>query len=313
MAKFRPVYTDFWLDANVTEEMTPEDKLFFLYLLTNPSTTQIGIYTITKKRVAFELGYSMESVKALFDRFINHHKLILYNEDTREIVIKNWGKYNLNRGGKPVMDCVKKELPEVKDSSFISIVAEQIPNESVKALFYESLHDSWTTSGQEKEEEEEKEEEQEKEITITNNHAAAPTDAIRFYLDNFGVASPYITEEILAWIEDMGEEMVLLALTKALDQSKRSWGYAKGILQNWSDKNIKTLEQVEAEEVEFKNKKANSKPYYRPPKQEIVPDWFEQQKAEKKSPADPGTEEVEVEDTKELVRNYLAQQEQTNG
>ncbi|WP_197061421.1 HNH endonuclease, partial [Halobacillus sp. BBL2006] len=135
MAKFRHVYTDFWEDAHVTEEMTPEDKLFYLYLLTNPSTTQIGIYQITKKRVAFELGYSMETVTSLFDRFINHHGVIRYNDETRELAIKNWGKYNLVRAGKPIVDCVKKELKEVKDVSLIEYLSGGISNDSIKDIY----------------------------------------------------------------------------------------------------------------------------------------------------------------------------------
>jgi hypothetical protein len=50
MAKYRMVRTDFWKNPIVSEEMTPEDKYFYLYLLTNPATTQIGIYKITKNK-----------------------------------------------------------------------------------------------------------------------------------------------------------------------------------------------------------------------------------------------------------------------
>ncbi len=53
MAKYRMVHTEFWDDPKVVEELTPEDKFFFLYLLTNANTTQIGIYQITKKQMAF--------------------------------------------------------------------------------------------------------------------------------------------------------------------------------------------------------------------------------------------------------------------
>lgn len=49
-AKFRMVHTSFWNDPTVSEEMTPEDKYFFLYLLTNEHTTQIGIYGISKNK-----------------------------------------------------------------------------------------------------------------------------------------------------------------------------------------------------------------------------------------------------------------------
>jgi hypothetical protein len=93
MAKFRMVRTDFWKNPIVSEEMTPEDKFFYLYLLTNPHTTQIGIYKITKKQMAFDLGYSIESVHSLMERFINHHKLIRYNPETRELAIRTVCKF----------------------------------------------------------------------------------------------------------------------------------------------------------------------------------------------------------------------------
>ncbi|MFB4471740.1 DNA replication protein DnaD [Oceanobacillus caeni] len=161
MAKFRMVHTEFWDDPKVVEEMTPEDKLFFLYLLTNGNTTQIGIYQITKKQMAFDIGYSLETINSLLDRLINHHKLIKYNPETREIAIKNWGKYNLNRGGKPMLDCVKSELTEVKDRELISYVGENVQHSDIKNLYVTS-DDTSTIRGQYKEEEKEEEEYKEK-------------------------------------------------------------------------------------------------------------------------------------------------------
>ena len=49
MAKFRQIYINFWSNPYIQEEMTAEDKYFYLYLLTNEQTKQIGIYQITKK------------------------------------------------------------------------------------------------------------------------------------------------------------------------------------------------------------------------------------------------------------------------
>ena len=49
MSKFRQIQTSFWSDTYIQEEMTAEDKYFYLYLMTNEFTTQIGIYPITKK------------------------------------------------------------------------------------------------------------------------------------------------------------------------------------------------------------------------------------------------------------------------
>ncbi|KMN42300.1 hypothetical protein [Bacillus sp. LK2] len=164
MAKYRHVQTSFWSDARVSEEMTPEDKYFYLYLMTNEHTTQIGVYQITRKQMAFELGYSIESAKALLDRFMNHHDLVAYNEETRELCILNWGKYNLNKGGKPIEDCIKKELKSIKDLSLVKLVLERTENTllvrkvSVYAGLDDTSHDTSTIRGQkEKEKEKEKE------------------------------------------------------------------------------------------------------------------------------------------------------------
>lgn len=133
--KYRVVYIDFWKDPMIMEEMTPEDRYFYLYLLTNPNTTSTGVYTISKKQMALELGYSCESVDALMHRFINHHKLIRYNSETRELGLKNWGKYNLGKGGKPVMDCLTKELGLVKDTTLIEYIAKNIKSEAMLKLY----------------------------------------------------------------------------------------------------------------------------------------------------------------------------------
>ncbi|MEH7545218.1 DnaD domain protein [Neobacillus vireti] len=135
MAKYRMIHTDFWENPIVIEEFTPEDKFFYLYLLTNSNTTQIGIYKITKKQMAFDLGYSIESVYSLMERFIQHHELIRYNPETRELAIKNWGKDNLQKGGKPVMDCIFSELKEVEDLSLIRYVLDPIQKQEIRSLY----------------------------------------------------------------------------------------------------------------------------------------------------------------------------------
>lgn len=135
MRKFRKVYAAFWEDAKVGEEMTPEDKYFFLYLLTNLKTTQIGIYQITRRKMAFDLGYSLETVDSLLERFIHHLDMIRYNPETREIAIKSWGKYNLRSSGKPMIDCVTAELEEVKDKTLITYIGKRVKNDTFRKLF----------------------------------------------------------------------------------------------------------------------------------------------------------------------------------
>ena len=52
--------------------------------------------------------------------------------------------------------------------------------------------------------------------------------------------------------EELGDELTIEAMKRSLERNKISWGYVKSILQSWMNKGIKTIEQAEAEEVEYK-------------------------------------------------------------
>lgn len=121
----RIVNTAFWNDTKVGY-FTPEDKYFFLYLLTNPHTTQLGIYEFPLPQVAFEMGYSQESVKNLLRKFENKYDILLFSEETGEIAIKNYLRYSVIKGGTPVLDCLIKEAKSVKDKRLLDYVVNHI-------------------------------------------------------------------------------------------------------------------------------------------------------------------------------------------
>lgn len=134
----RVVDTAFWTDGKV-DEFTPEDKYFMLYLLTNPFTTQLGIYEISIKQVAFQLGYSMEAVKALIERFEKKYGIVIYSPKTHEIAIKNFLRHSIVKGGAPVRDCLIKEIKRVKNKDLVAKVFAHIKqcenlNETVKNI-----------------------------------------------------------------------------------------------------------------------------------------------------------------------------------
>ncbi|MFC0273444.1 DnaD domain protein [Metabacillus herbersteinensis] len=292
MAKYRMVRTDFWKNPIVSEEMTPEDKYFYLYLLTNPHTTQIGIYQITKKQMAFDLGYSIESVHSLMERFISHHKLICYNPETRELAIKNWGKENLHKGGKPVMDCILSELKEVEDTSLITYVSETIQKPEIRSLyesfcepenendpyldneceeFYDTLLHRSTIRGQkEKENEKEKEKQQQKDFNpnienhqdIENQSQNQKVKEIVEFWDNngFGFSNVNGKQQLLSWLDDSSflqpKDVLLKAMTIACANNKRKLNYVVGILKNWENESLLTVEEID---FYHENQKAVSK------------------------------------------------------
>ena len=50
-----------------------------LYILTNPYTTQIGIYKISIKQMAFDLGFTKPYVKSTLEKFESEYNIIRYN------------------------------------------------------------------------------------------------------------------------------------------------------------------------------------------------------------------------------------------
>ena len=127
----RVVDTDLWTDEKV-EQFTPEEKFFWVYILTNPYTRQLGIYHITKKQMGFQLGYDNETISKLLDRFENEYKMVRYIDS--EIAIKNSLKYSIVKGGKPVEDCLLADIKRVKHKELIDWVFDSLeePNVTVQ-------------------------------------------------------------------------------------------------------------------------------------------------------------------------------------
>ena len=132
----RIVDTDFWTDIDVIDKYSIDDKFFALYLLTNKYSRQAGIYKLPKKYISFETGYSKEIVEVLLDRFEKNYNKIRYNHDTQEIAILNYTSFSIVKGGKPVEDCIKKDLREIEDKQLIKTV-------------HDVMQEYWTLSSRE--------------------------------------------------------------------------------------------------------------------------------------------------------------------
>ena len=140
MALYRHVYLKFWKDDKVMDLFSVEEKLLFLFLLTNPNTTQIGVYKILPKEIAFMTGFEEEEVSIMLELFEKEYKLIKYNKLTHEIAIVHWARYNLNKaGGKPMMDCISSELSRVEDVSLLQVILDHIRNENIKKLYINAI------------------------------------------------------------------------------------------------------------------------------------------------------------------------------
>lgn len=224
MANFRSIKTIFWSDSKIVDEFSREDRYFYLYLLTNEKSNQLGCYELSIKQICRDTDFDKKEVEELLDRFENELKIISYDYDTKEIFIKNWHKYNWLNSEK-TKKCIEKEFALVKSGK-------------LKDLIY-PLYGAYIPLGSNKEKEKNKkknkENENEKEKkNITETHpvsdcvAHAPTldDILSFsaeiglggnleYCENF-----FDHYEGVGWINGSGQEI-------------KNW---KSVFKNWCKK-----------------------------------------------------------------------------
>lgn len=116
MALYRNISLSFWTDSKVDDDFTPEDKYFYLYLLTNPHTNICGCYEIGMKQMCRETGYNEDTILRLLKRMETVHGVIRYSANTKEVLIPNWGRYNWSNP--KVKVSVKSAAKDIKNPNF---------------------------------------------------------------------------------------------------------------------------------------------------------------------------------------------------
>ncbi|MEB3052711.1 DnaD domain protein [Bacillus pseudomycoides] len=251
MGVYRSVQVNFWQDEFVLD-LTPEERYFYMYLLTCSKTRQCGIYPLPLRLVEMETGYNRETVEKLLQRFVAYGK-ILYDAKTKELYVLNWLRYN------PVTNtniekCVLRELKTVKNKKFVHMFLQRCLEEELNIqLLLEHFGMPVEVSDVIPKEvfqgcaQDEKVEEVEEE-------ANPGSSVFTFYEQNFGSLSSYAAKELSEWVTDLSEELVLKALQIAYENNKRTLAYVKGILRDWHGKGYTKLSEIEEAAAKFRKK-----------------------------------------------------------
>ncbi len=120
MAK-RLIDTELWNNEDIIEYFTAEDKYFWLYLLTNPHNNICGVMKASPALIARDMGYSKECVQNLMYRFENVHKAIFVDNETHELLILNWSKFNWNKST-DILKTVEKNLASINSERIRNIL-----------------------------------------------------------------------------------------------------------------------------------------------------------------------------------------------
>lgn len=247
MAIFRCVSPNFWSDPKVDDDFTPEDKYFYLYLLTNPHTTLSGCYELGKRQASRELGYNEETVDRLIHRMEAVHNVIRYDKATKEILLLNWHKYNWSKSPR-CLKGVEYSLQNIKSDAFRKYCTDTLSIQyrysmdttvsvSVSATVTEPITETVIYPNRD---------------SLNNSKEKAPAaDAdlaqiIQRYEEVAGSFPRSALDKLQSWRQAFGTDMILLAIDRAAEANKRSWAYINGILASWQREGVRTVGDVAA-------------------------------------------------------------------
>lgn len=134
MSLKRVVDTRFWNQVDVMERYSSQDKLFALYLMTCPRSTQLGIYSLPKRVIAFDMSLDDAQVGQLLARFQDDYQVIAYSNQTQEVAILDFLTYSLVKGGQPVERLLRNQAEDVRDSQLLVKVFQHL------ASYYDHSH-----------------------------------------------------------------------------------------------------------------------------------------------------------------------------
>lgn len=254
MASTRYVTTSFWEDSKVQDKATPEDRYFMLYLLTNPHTNQLGCYEITKRTISYETGYTGETVTRLLDRMNSILNFIDYDEETNEILIENWHKYNWTSSEK-VKNHLLSDIPRIKSKKLF----EKIKKNIGYVYGIDTLSKNKNTLSVNKIKENKRKENKMKEEVKEENDIYSKIES------EFGRTLSAIEYETIAqMVSDYSLEWIELALKESVLNKATSLKYMERILQNWKSNNLKNKQEIENYIKNFKkNEPVTKRSYYK--------------------------------------------------
>ena len=281
MAVYRHIHINYWQDGFVLD-LTPEEKYFYIYLMTNSKTSQCGIYELPKRIIETETGYNRETVDKLLNRFIDYKKIV-YCEETREVFLMNWIKHNKIVSPK-VKKCVYEELKKIKSMDMVNLFFKQcegygytldkseikinmgmdrvsIPIPEVESNFEYGYGEKEKEKQKEKEKKEEKEKEKKEEKEKEKEVSHGVGRFKKLYEENIGLINGVVAEWLIEISQTIDYNLFKKAIEIATDRGKCNKGYVSGIIKQWLDNNIRTYDDLKAYEIGVKNRRDESGEY----------------------------------------------------
>jgi hypothetical protein len=110
--KYRQIATSFWEDG-YTLKLSALEKLFFIYLFTNPKVNMVGIYELPDLLILPILGCTLDDLSKLKTKFEDDRKFFFYDG---WIYINNYVKYNRYSSAPNVVNSFIEDFNKIPQS-----------------------------------------------------------------------------------------------------------------------------------------------------------------------------------------------------
>ena len=243
MAKYRAIYTKLWSDPDF-QDYNKDQKLLFIYLCTNPYTSESGIYNITFRTINNDLDIGLETVSKLLEN--GNLKNVHYDFENKFVFVKNFRRYNA--GGEPELmkKCIKNEYLNSSCTPLWQEFVKTYPKfeESIKEVSIDIVKDITITkdngNGNDPIPNGSKTVVAERDKGIDNGSKTdnQPLDSkptiYDLYEQNIGIITSVIADELKVIEENYKYEWFAEALKIAVENNARKLVYIKSILERWN-------------------------------------------------------------------------------
>lgn len=205
--------------------------------------------------------------KALFNKMTNEQagiliKAIYEYEDTGQLPELDFGLEMAFTSIKTTLDKNRQKYEEISQKRSLAAKSKYQQKKQMKAIVTNVDFENNCTCI---DSDNEKDNDNEKDI-INNikNDEDSCVDALTFYVQNIinnAEISDYETKLISNFKEKLSNELLVLAMKKAIERNVKNISYIKSIVNNWIKKNVNTIEDAEKIDLEFKNQHKNKQEF----------------------------------------------------
>ena len=123
MATYRTIRMSFWNDPAI-ESLPPADKLLYLYLFTCPHANNLGVLSVTVRKIAFETGLDEDDVREFLEDLEFDGRIVMEDGD---IWVCGFIRHQCSTSPK-ILTSLRALLPTVESAAIRRAILKRYPH-----------------------------------------------------------------------------------------------------------------------------------------------------------------------------------------